>query len=448
MSQSHRLLLLNATDRGGGTEIVAANFLNGMRRRGHQAHLVVGQRFTDDPYTIAMPASPWQRMGNAWAQQLVGKPGSSRMRRKLAVVVKAIAQPRRAVNYLAGRENFDYPATKQLLLLTDSRPTLVHAHNLHSDYFDLRHLPTISQQLPTLITLHDAWMLAGHCAHSFDCSRWQTGCGQCPYLHVPMPVWRDRTSQNWQLKKEIYKQCRLYIATPSHWLMQRVEKSMLAPAIIEKRVIPNGIDLNLFQPGSMEEARSQLNLPVNGHLILCSGAALRENPWKDYPTLQSAIKLIAAQQPIDQPVQIIILGQRGSTQTLGSVSVRFVAFTTDLARVARYYQATDIYLHAAKVDTFPTTVLEAMACQAAVVATDVGGIGEQIQHYQTGILTKPGDPHNMAKEVSRLLRDQTLRQNIAQAAADAARERFGLERQIDSYVQWYDQIAATCDSTA
>ena len=62
-----------------------------------------------------------------------------------------------------------------------------------------------------------------------------------------------------------------------------------------------------------------------------------------------------------------------------------------------YYQAADIYIHAAKADTFPNVVLEALACGLPVVATAVGGIPEQIDHERTGFLVPPGDAAGMAE---------------------------------------------------
>ena len=47
--------------------------------------------------------------------------------------------------------------------------------------------------------------------------------------------------------------------------------------------------------------------------------------------------------------------------------------------VAPYYQAADVYLHAAKADNFPRAVLEALCCGTPVVATAVGGIPEQVK---------------------------------------------------------------------
>jgi len=51
-----------------------------------------------------------------------------------------------------GREDFNFPGTHQLLRLLPGRPDIVHAHNLHGGYFDLRFLVPLSHQVPLILT--------------------------------------------------------------------------------------------------------------------------------------------------------------------------------------------------------------------------------------------------------------------------------------------------------
>src|SRR4029079_4578923 len=95
--------------------------------------------------------------------------------------------PRRLLRrffYELGLEDFDYPNSVELLRFLPQKPDLLHCHNLHGNYFDLRALAGLSRQIPTVLTLHDAWLLSGHCAHSFECERWTIGCGECPDLTI------------------------------------------------------------------------------------------------------------------------------------------------------------------------------------------------------------------------------------------------------------------------
>jgi glycosyltransferase involved in cell wall biosynthesis len=323
--------------------------------------------------------------------------------------------------------------------LPPERPDIVHCHNLHGSYFDLRALPWLSQQVPTILTLHDAWLLSGHCAHSFDCERWKTGCGDCPDLTIYPAIKRDATAYNWQRKRDIYKKSRLYIATPSHWLMRKVKQSILAPAIVEARVIPYGVDLTIFHPGDRREARAALGIPQGAKMLLFVSHATRSNPWKDYATLEAAVERVAERLP-DERIILVCLGEERKSGSIERAEVWFIGYRKDPATVARFYQAADIYLHAAKADTFPNTVLEAIACGTPVVATAVGGIPEQGEVGVTGFLVSPGDAQAMAESIIMILTDDTLRVRLGYSAAENAQKHFDLNRLVDDYVGWYREI--------
>ena len=120
--------------------------------------------------------------------------------------IKLAGEPRRVINRLKGHDDFDYPGSVHVLKLTEAKPDILHFHNLHGNYFDLRALIELSNQVPVVLTLHDAWLFSGHCAHSLECERWKKGCGNCPDLTIYPPILRDATAYNWQQKINIFKQ--------------------------------------------------------------------------------------------------------------------------------------------------------------------------------------------------------------------------------------------------
>src|SRR5439155_11858967 len=99
---------------------------------------------------------------------------------------------------------------------------------------------------------------------------------------------RDATAYNWRRKHEIFKNSRLYVATPSQWLMRKVEQSMLATGVVEARVIANGVELAVFNPSDQQEARAALGIPNEALVILFAATAIRRNIWKDYETVREA----------------------------------------------------------------------------------------------------------------------------------------------------------------
>jgi len=354
--------------------------------------------------------------------------------------MRGTADPIRYLDIYRGLEDFHFPGTWRIPDLTPQKPDIIHCHNLHGGYFDLRALPGLSRRLPVVLTLQDAWLLSGHCAHSFDCAKWKTGCGQCPDLTIYPAIRRDATDRNWRRKRDIYTRSRLYIATPCHWLMYRVKQSMLMQAALDCRIIPNGVDLKLFCPGDQQEARQKLGLPFDALILLFVSHGIRHTPWRDYGLLEKALRRLSQEAITGRPVTMICRGEDAEPQRFGQVEIRFLPLHDNQADVVRYYQAADIYIHPGKADTFPTVILEALACGTPVIATDVGGIPEQVEDGITGFLTPPGDADAMAARVQQLLVDEALRSGFSANAAKTARQRFDLEHQADTYLAWYNEI--------
>ncbi|MGH7775353.1 MAG: glycosyltransferase, partial [Candidatus Binatia bacterium] len=453
------ILQVSTVDIRGGAEKVAWNLFHSFRARGYGSWLAVRDKCSHDPDVVLIPnremRGRWSRFWYGVNSQLQSLEGSVHGIWRLGRLVQGLADPARWLDERRGVEDFRYPGTWRLLGLSPKLPKIVHLHNLHGNYFDLRALPWLSRQVPVVLTLHDAWLLSGHCAHSFDCERWKMGCGDCPDLTIYPAVQKDATAYNWQRKREIFAKSRLYLSTPCRWLMKKVEQSILAPAIAEARIIPYGVDLGVFNPSDRDGVRALLGVSTDTKMLVFTAKEIRRNAFKDYETMRGAIARVA-DRLYGQNLLLVALGEDGPAERIGRASVRFVPYQKDPKVVARYYQASDVYVHAARADTFPNTVLEALACGTPVVATAVGGIPEQVKsldqlgrrveagtygaHGATGILTPVGDVDALADGIERLLSDESLRRKLGENAAKDARERFDLERQVDSYLEWYEEL--------
>jgi len=438
------ILQVSTADVGGGAERVGWLLFQAYRQRGHRSRLAVGYRRGNDPDVALLPnaESSGPIEGLFWAADARLQKAYGKMKGigRLSQFFRSLARPGNALDWWRGIEPFHFPGTSRLLEMDAAPPDVVHCHNLHGNYFDLRALPELSRRVPFVLTLHDPWLLSGHCAYSLGCERWKTGCGQCPDLTLPPAVRRDATDYNWKRKRDWYAASRLYVATPSQWLMDKVKQSILAPALVEAKVVHNGVDLSIFRPGDRREARVACGLPADARIVLFMGES-RSKAWKDYATMRAALPVIADRVK-DKTLVFVALGLSGTVERIGEAELRYVPKLRGLDAIARYYQAADLYLHAAKEDNFPNTVLEAMACGTPVVATGVGGVPEQFEDGRQGFLVPRGDFASMGERAVALLRDDLLRAQFAQLAAERVRERFDLDRQVDQYLSWYHEIVA------
>ncbi|HYK94616.1 MAG TPA: glycosyltransferase [Candidatus Dormibacteraeota bacterium] len=453
------ILQVSASDGGGGAHKIALALQMGLRERGHGSWMAVGRRTVENPNLYQIPSGiapgPTRAVYEAAALALTPLVGRVRGARRARLALRSAHPLEYARARWSGREYFDYPGSRRILEIPPARPDVVHLHNLHTEYFDLRSLADLSSTVPVALTLHDEWTYTGHCAYGIECERWRVGCGACPDLTIYPSVRRDATHENWLAKRAIYEQSRLYVSAPSSWLLDRARESVLATAAADWRLIPNGVDLRVFRPAEKAHARELLGLPQQPLILLFAANRARANRFKDYATIAAATDLVAAGLR-NRNLLLIALGGEGPPQFLANGELRAMPWEHEPARVAAFYQAADVYLHAANADTFPTTVLEALATGTPVVATAVGGIDEQVRSLAgapgawsgaafdadvaTGVLVPPHDAAGMAAATIALLANDALRAQLGANAVRDAATRFGLAGQLDATLAWYADI--------
>jgi glycosyltransferase involved in cell wall biosynthesis len=99
--------------------------------------------------------------------------------------------------------------------------------------------------------------------------------------------------------------------------------------------------------------------------------------------------------------------------------------------------AWDLFLLTSRTEGFPLVTLEAMAAGVPVVATSVGGIPEQIEHLETGVLVAPDAPDALADWIVRLHDEPELRRKLREAAASRVRSELTLARQAEGLHRAY-----------
>lgn len=439
-----RILQINSWDVGGGAERMITEFSKSFTDRGMINWIAVGRKYSLDDNIIEIPRLPpsSNRIAkSAWTlrDNLEQWEGRRKGVYRIRSILRILGGLKAEIERRKGFEDFNFPGTWHILDSIPQKPDIIHLHNLHGEFFDLSYLKFITKEIPVFMTLHDQWMTTGHCAVALNCERWKMGCGNCPDLNLYPAVQKDATDFNWQRKKEIYSESNIYLATPSVWLMKLVEQSMLMVAIKEARVINNGVNLGIYKPGDSRKIRNELKLPVEAKILLSVANRIRKNQYKDFNTLWNTIQILARDYQINDLV-VVILGEEAPNEHIGSTKVIYVPYIQDSSFVARYYQAADVFIYPTRADNFPTAIIEALACGVPVVATNIGGIPEQIRENETGYLIPLNDPISFSKKIMYLLNNDEIRRNFGRRAVEEARLRFDVNNKVDAYLEWYQEV--------
>jgi glycosyltransferase involved in cell wall biosynthesis len=303
-------------------------------------------------------------------------------------------------------------------------------------YFNYLAIPALTKKRPAIFTLHDMWSFTGHCAYSYDCDRWKIGCGECPYPDIYPAVKIDNTHVEWKLKNWVYMHANLTIVTPSNWLAEQAEKSMLKRFPIHH--IPYGIDTNIYQPINTKQCRFVLGIP-NNKKVLMFGAEILMDSRKGGDLLLKALQNLP--ESLKAEIMLLILGNGGEAMVddLGMNTLNLGYVSSDrLKSIA--FSAADLFVFPTRADNLPLVLQESMACGTPMVSFKIGGVSDLVRPGITGYLAKPNDADDFCKGIVELLRDEALRKRMSQNCRTIALKEYQIELQAERYIKLYSQM--------
>lgn len=222
------------------------------------------------------------------------------------------------------------------------------------------------------------------------------------------------------------------------------------------KVIPPGVDLSRFYPIPADEAKEFIGIPPCERMLLFVG---RIEPLKGIDVLIEAISVMRDRGVLEEvPFCLSLIGgeseQDGDTENLEMARLQELrrkynleGLVTFLGRknqdtLPYYYSAAEAVVVPSQYESFGMVALEAMACGTPVVASQVGGLAFLVQDGVTGYMVPFDDPIALGDRLTRLLKNQQLRQEMGRRAAELAQE-YRWEIIAEKIVQVYNHILDT-----
>lgn len=263
---------------------------------------------------------------------------------------------------------------------------IIHLHWINEGFLSIKSVLQLSKlNKPVVWTLHDMWGFTGGCHYSMGCKRFIDSCGDCPYLFLKSK--NDSSKKLLYKKNSAYSKLNLSFITCSEWLAGVAKTSFL---LNDKSVTPihNTLDIDIYKPLDQKQVRRSLGFPVDKFLILFVAFSTTEKR-KGFEYLKKSLILLTEKYPeISSNTELLILGRFSLEQLEGiSLKVNTLGRINNDSGVAEYYNAADIFLLPSLEDNLPNTVLESLSCGTPVVAFNIGGIPEMIDHLKSGYLS-------------------------------------------------------------
>lgn len=342
----------------------------------------------------------------------------------------------KAISFRLGFQHLFVPSTYFLIHHPWYRSAdIVQIYNNWGGVFDYRFLPQMAREKKVVWQLSDQWLFTGHCCYSYKCERWKNGCGACPQVRGEEALAFDSTARLWRIKKTIFCKTKMTIVSPSHWLERLAQESPLLGGI-PIYYLPYGVNTSFFYPRSKQAARESLGLR-NEDTVILFGAYSADSKRKGGAELIKAIK----QLPPTDNLSLMVFGSKGKFRAgVDSLPVYFTGYVDNDHLLAAIYSAADIYALPTLADNLPNSVLEAMACACPVVAFDAGGVSDAVHHGENGYLAKLADSEDLARGLSELVCDESMRRRMSERSLAIVQEQFSLENEARSFKELYESL--------
>lgn len=210
------------------------------------------------------------------------------------------------------------------------------------------------------------------------------------------------------------------------------------------RLLGNGVDLARFDPalwddGHREEVRQELGVGPGQILVAMVGRLVTE---KGYP------ELFEAAAHLDDRYVVVCVGphdpekadalEEGLIEEARRTGVRFLGMRDDIERL---YQAMDLFVLPSHREGFPRAAMEAAAMGLPIVATDIRGCREVVEHGVNGLLVPVRDPSALAEAVRRIGEDAELRLRMGEAGRQRALDHFDERAVVRLVMDTYREVA-------
>lgn len=204
--------------------------------------------------------------------------------------------------------------------------------------------------------------------------------------------------------------------------------------------VPNGVDAALFAPGPSDPALAASLGLSDAPVITFIGEARRK---KGLSVLLLAFAQVCARSN-PPPTLLLVGGVRQDDQPILDVFCRqnpqlAVRVVPNVAhdQLPAYYHLTDVLVIPSLRDGMPNALLEGMACERAIVASQVGGMLDVLRDGENGLLVPAGDVDALAKTLLGLMADPARRAQLGQAARVTIESGFTPEREVQHNLEIY-----------
>jgi glycosyltransferase involved in cell wall biosynthesis len=409
-----KVIHLNHSDITGGAARAAYRIHQSLREAGIDSTMWVNKTSTGD-WTVTEPKGNFAKVMAAIRPRLVGA-----FTKLLKTDNKNLHSP----------SIFPAHWVKQI---NESDADIIHLHWTQGEMLSISDIGRIKK--PITWTLHDMWAFCG-AEHYTNDHRWREG-----YHSKNRPAYEsgfDLNRWTWKRKRKQWRKP-IHIVTPSIWLSGCASQSALMKSW-DISTVANPINTNTWKPIDKRQARELLGLPKDAKLLLFGAMGGMQDERKGFDLLMESLNQIRNSQGVAD-LELVVFGQLPpkTPPDLG-FPVHFTGHLHDDLSLRALYSAADVLVIPSRQDNLPNTGIESHACGTPVVAFNIGGLPDIVDHLETGYLAKPFEAEDLAKGIQWVFQDKTRPALLGEKAMQKAEAIWSNDAVSKKYIEIYESI--------
>jgi glycosyltransferase involved in cell wall biosynthesis len=411
-----KLLILNSFDADGGAAIATHRLHTGLRSAGVNSTLLVQVKNSAD-YSVIGALGKWQKL-------------FSLIRSRVDILFQRIYRKRQNVIFSTA-----WFPERIAAKTAELNPDIVHLFWVNSGFLRIETLARLGK--PVVWTLHDMWPFTGGCHYDDGCGKFRQECGNCPSLNSGRE--RDLSRFIFERKRKSWADLPIVVVATSRWIGDMARASALFRRY-RIEIIPNGIDTNRYKPADKMLARDVYSLPRDKRLVLFSAFSASSDRRKGGHILNMAIKNMVKSE-WGASTELIIVGASKPLNTPDfGMRVHYMGHMRDEISQVLLYSAVDVLVAPSMQENLSNAVMESLSCGTPVVAFDIGGMPDMIDHQMNGYLAKPFDPDDLAAGIVWAIEDKGRRDSLSLQARQSVVRKFAMETVSEQYLKLYQSL--------
>ena len=318
------------------------------------------------------------------------------------------------------------------------KPDVLCINWINDDFLSVKEIGKF--KVPVVWVFHDLWAVTGGCHYPGSCKGFTTGCGNCPKLKYSGH--HDWSRLLWRKKYELWNDLDVTVLCPSNWMARKVKESRLfGNRRIE--VCPYSIELDIFKP--MDGARLKKSLGIKAHqkILLFGAVNSMRDTRKGGHLLVDALSRLEGRVLADDLVFLVF----GAHQSPELEKIPFRVINLGVVRekpdLAAYYAVSTAFVLPSLEDNLPNTVLESLACGTPVVAFNIGGVPDMVDHNVNGFLVDQSNTILLADALEAMVKmPETHYATMQKAARRKMEEHFNREVVGKKLNEIFESVAA------